>query len=651
MVNLADLNSGQHEAVSTLAGPLLVLAGAGTGKTRVITVRMAELIKHGVSADRILSVTFTNKAAREMQERMQSLLGRRLKEKPVISTFHSYCVGVLRQEIAALGYPSHFVIYDRGDQESAARRALRDVKVPETSLKPADLVNRVSRWKSSGVGPQEAREHVEDDRDFLAASAYRKYQTQLKAAGAVDFDDLLLLTAKLFAESPEVLKRQQERFDHVQIDEYQDTNELQFRLIHGLVMGHRNLCVVGDDDQSIYGWRGAEIKHILGFSRHFPEAKVVRLEENYRCTESILTLANQLVAHNRGRHKKKLVAHKSGMAVAFKEYADELTEAESVVREIRFLVTQKQVPPSDIAILFRTNEQPRLFESELLRQQVRYHLEGAQSFFDRREVKDMQAYCRAVLNPGDEISLLRIIHKPPRGIGVTSIAKVVDSAAKGGESFWQALPKLAASGGLPPKTSEAALRFRDQLVSLRKALFAGGMRLSDWMRKLIQEVNYEAEIDRENANPEQRELRLTILGEFISSVEQYEARSAKPTLAEFLTETALAPHDQFEREIDNSCVRMMTLHSAKGLEFPRVYLVGMEEGILPHKRSIDDESPTAIEEERRLCYVGITRARDCLTLTRALARTKRGKRIESKPSRFLKEMHVPLKPVDDVVVE
>ncbi|MGH7129849.1 MAG: ATP-dependent helicase, partial [Planctomycetaceae bacterium] len=362
-------------------------AGAGTGKTRVITCRMAELIRRGTPPARILSVTFTNKAAREMLERTAQLLGKRLRARPHVSTFHAFCARLLRQEVPRLGYPADFAIYDRGDQESTARTALRDIRLDDKTMRPADLLARISRWKMRGVPPKSAGEHVESDLDSLAAAAYRRYQTRLKACGAVDFDDLLLLTGQLFDEFPEVLARHQGRFDHVQIDEYQDTNAMQFALVESLVRTHKNLCVVGDDDQSIYGWRGAQVEHILSFQSHFPGAKVVRLEDNYRCTDKILSLANALVRHNRDRHPKTLVAHKTSAAdVVIREFPDELTEAESVVREINFLVRQKNVPPGDVAILFRTNEQPRLFEAELRRAKLRYVLVGSQSFFDRREV-------------------------------------------------------------------------------------------------------------------------------------------------------------------------------------------------------------------------------------------------------------------------
>ena len=472
--SLDELNASQREAVTTRSGPLLVLAGAGTGKTRVITFRMAELIRHGIDPDRILSVTFTNKAAREMQERMSGLLGRRLKTRPVISTFHSLCVRVLREEIEALGYPKQFTIYDRGDQESAARKALRDIRVGDATMKPGDLISRISRWKMEGILPDSATNFVDDDRDFLAATAYRRYQQSLRAAGAVDFDDLLLLTAQLFDEFPEVLQRCQEKFDHVQIDEYQDTNEMQFQIVAALVRPHRNLCVVGDDDQSIYGWRGAEVKHILGFQQQFPGARVVRLQDNYRCTTQIIQLANQLVHHNRGRHEKTLIAHKSGADVVLRSYSDEEVEAESVIREISYLVKELNVPPQDLAILFRTNEQPRLFELELRRVHIPYVLVGGQSFFDRREVRDLMAYLKILAFPSDEVSLLRIINVPTRGIGEASVEKLLNRAVKSGRRLFDVVAEATAEREITVKTAGNVEKFRLLLDDYRERFSAAG---------------------------------------------------------------------------------------------------------------------------------------------------------------------------------
>jgi len=651
---LRDLNPSQRDAVTTLSGPLLILAGAGTGKTRVITFRMAELIRHGADPDRILSVTFTNKAAREMQARMAVLLGQRLKRKPWISTFHALCVKILRDEITVLGYPPKFGIYDRGDQESAARKALREIRVTDAALRPGDLLMHISQWKMVGIEPDAAREFADDDRSFLAAAGYRRYQSQLRAAGAVDFDDLLLLTVKLFEEFPEVLERQQGRFDYVQIDEYQDTNDMQFRLIESLVRPHHNLCVVGDDDQSIYGWRGAEVRHILGFHEHFPGVKVVRLEDNYRCTRGIIALANKLVKKNLSRHDKTLVAHKSGENdVTIRDYADEQLEAEGVVREINYLIAQKGIAPKDLAILFRTNEQPRLFEAELRRLKVPYTLIGGQSFFDRKEVRDVLAYLRAMAFPSDEMSLLRIINVPARGIGETALDKLLTRAVKQGQSIWDAIPESVATKEITPKTAAAVEQFRNLVQDFRRRSDQPGVDLAGLLDEWLNVIDYDVEICRQYKEPAQQEARRAVLGECRQALREYQARTHRPSLAEFLNETALTGRDDTfgdDKEMESNTVCLMTLHSAKGLEFPRVYLVGWEEGIMPHQRSVDADTRQAIEEERRLAYVGITRARDFLTISRAQTRTKWGKRRESPPSRFLLELEEDELKVESSVV-
>lgn len=642
MVSLSGLNPSQREAVTTLRGPLLVLAGAGTGKTRVITFRMANLIANGIRPDRILSVTFTNKAAREMRERAVSLIGKHMKQRPVVSTFHAWCVRVLREDIDALGYPKKFVIYDRSDQESAARTALRDIRLGDGAMKPSDLINRISRWKMQGVQDSEASSHTESDFDFLAAMAYKKYQKQLRACGAVDFDDLLLLTVKLFQDHPMVLQKYQSRYDHVQIDEYQDTNGVQFRLIESLVLPHKNLCVVGDDDQSIYGWRGAEVEHIIHFGNYFPGTKIVRLENNYRCTNDILDCANRLVKHNRQRHDKTLIAHKKSLTgVRFQVFDDENAEAENVVQEIAYLVRELGVKPKQVAILFRTNEQPRLFEQEMRRQKVPYLLVGGQSFFDRREIRDLMAYLKAIDSPRDEVSLLRIINTPSRGIGDTTTEKVLQAAVKKGVSFWDMVPIAASEGIIPAKTLASMTTFRALLQRYATVMHENPRMLAPMSRQLLQEINYEGEIAKQYKEESQQELRRNILEEFINSIGQYVERNEDPSLSGFLETMALMDREEEsdrDEKQESDCVRLMTLHSAKGLEFPRVYLVGMEEGFLPHKRSIDEDTEKAIAEERRLAYVGVTRAMDHLTLTRAKSRMKWGKRRESIPSRFLFEM-------------
>ena len=656
MINLSGLNPPQREAASILSGPLLVLAGAGTGKTRVITYRMANLIAHGIRPDRILSVTFTNKAAKEMRERALKLIGKQFKLRPIVSTFHSFCVRVLREDIDSLGYPKKFAIYDRSDQESAARTALRDIRLGDGTMKPGDLINRISKWKMQGIQDHEASSHVEADFDFLAAMAYKRYQKQLRACGAVDFDDLLLLTVKLFEDFPDVLQRHQSKFDHVQVDEYQDTNGVQFQLIESLVKPHRNICVVGDDDQSIYGWRGAEVEHIINFAKYFPNTKTVRLENNYRCTDRILECANRLVKHNRLRHDKTLIPHKkSGSQIRLQAFEDETAEAEGVVQEIAYLISELGVKPKQVAILFRTNEQPRVFEQEMRRQKVPYMLVGGQSFFDRREIRDLLAYLKAIESSRDEVSLLRIINTPARGIGDTTTEKILQRAVKKGVSFWDFVPEASAEGLVPAKTLTSLVKFRELLQRYGQMMNSDPKNLAEHCRQLVSEIDYASEIAKQYKEETQQETRKTILEEFINSIGQYVERNEDPSLTGFLETTALMDRedeaDRNEKQ-EQDAVRLMTLHSAKGLEFPRVYLIGMEEGFLPHKRSIEADSEKDIAEERRLAYVGVTRAMDHLTLTRAKSRMKWGKRRETVPSRFLFEMQAePGEALPEVSIE
>jgi DNA helicase-2/ATP-dependent DNA helicase PcrA len=637
---LRGLNDRQREAVLTLSGPLLVLAGAGTGKTRVITHRMAELIQNGAPPERILSVTFTNKAAREMQQRTAALLGRRGPHKPLVSTFHSLCVRILRQDAAALGYPPNFTIYDRSDQESAARAALRDIRVTDKTLRPGDLVHRISRWKTEGVLPERARESVENDLDFLAAAAYRRYQQSLKSRGAVDFDDLLLLTHRLFRDFPQVLARHQSRFDHVQIDEYQDTNGIQFALVESLVRPHRSLCVVGDDDQSIYGWRGAEVRHILEFERIFPGAKVIRLENNYRSNPAILELANRLVAHNPGRHEKRLHACQPASGeVRFLSFEDEQTEAASIVQEIASNI-ENGIAPGDIAILFRTNEQPRLFEAELRRKRVRYVLIGGQSFYDRREIRDMLAYLKTLARPADEMSLLRIINTPPRGIGDATVDKLTTRAVRSRKSIWEVIPDAQASDEIPARALAGLEELRTLLARFSRNFADVSAPLPELYDSLLAAIDYKSEIERLHDEPEQQLARMGALEQLRDAIKNYADRAETPSLAGFLDDCALLGRDEEQDDEETAsanAVKLMTLHSAKGLEFPRVYLVGLEEGLLPHRRSLEDEDNT-IAEERRLAYVGVTRAMTDLTISWAASRMKWGKRRPSLVSRFVREM-------------
>jgi DNA helicase-2/ATP-dependent DNA helicase PcrA len=587
-------------------------------------------------------VTFTNKAAAEMQSRASGLLGKRPREKPEISTFHSLCVRILRRQITRLGYPAGFAIYDRGDQESLARQALREIRAPTAALRPGDLLFLIGRWKTHSIRPEQAAATASTDKEHFAALAYRRYQWALKTAGAVDFDDLLNLTEELFQRFAEVRRTEAGRFDHLLIDEYQDTNGSQYRIVKALAAGHRNLCVVGDDDQSIYGWRGAEVAHILRFKQDWPEAKVVRLEENYRSTHEILHIANTLIAFNRQRHGKVLrAARRGGEKPGIVQAQDENDEAVRVVADIRSRLQQPGAQPRDFAILFRTNEQPRPFEIELRKGRLPYVLIGGQSFYDRKEVRDITAYLKVLVTPNDEAALLRIINTPARGIGQSTVATLLSVAVQAGKPLWEVLGDAANCDGVSPAAANAIERFRQLLESYRARL--RDERPLAVVSELIQSIGYRDEIARLAKEPDEEQSRWQAVEEVINALSAYERKSERPELREFLDEITLSGRET-ERDKDSQLARnaiaLMTLHSAKGLEFPQVYLVGMEEGLLPHHRSIKDdiEGGSSIDEERRLCYVGITRAQDRLTMTLALSRMKWGKPRPSTPSRFLYEL-------------
>ncbi|MCC6123471.1 MAG: UvrD-helicase domain-containing protein [Pirellulales bacterium] len=640
------LNPAQRDAVTTLKGPLLVLAGAGTGKTRVVTFRIAELIRHRIKPERILAVTFTNKAAGEMRERAMALLGKKVKERPEISTFHSLCVKILRRHIRHLGYPSQFAIYDRGDQEGVARSVLREISGSEGILKPGDLLYFVSRWKNSCIRPDEAANLAETDKEHIASIAYRRYQNALKAAGAVDFDDLLLCTEELFAKFSKVRQAEADRFDHLLVDEYQDTNGSQYRIVKALAGGHRNLCVVGDDDQSIYGWRGAEVAHILQFKRDWPEAKVVRLETNYRSTHEILAWANRLIAFNKLRHGKVLQATKSGEPPRILQLEDEELEAKTVVGEIAGRIREKIRRAKDFAILCRTNEQPRAFEMELRRAKVPYVLIGGMSFYDRKEIRDILAYLKLLANPADEVSLLRIINTPARGIGQSTVKRLMEAAIARCKPLWEIFPGLEKEAWIPTPAVAAVAKFRDlieryrQLAGVAASSSVKQMTLVEMLKKLLADIDYKAEIVRMYPAVQDQESRAASLEELVNAMGTYCRRTAKPTLAGFLQDIALTGNEEDrdkESKLERDAVALMTLHAAKGLEFPEVYMVGMEEGQLPHHRSVAADG-ASIDEERRLCYVGVTRAQERLTLSLALNRNKWGKARPTMPSRFLYEI-------------
>lgn len=655
---MANLNPPQAEAVNTLSGPLLVLAGAGTGKTRVVTYRVANLIKHGIRPDRILAVTFTNKASQEMQERIGHQLkipkrpkrGQPASPKPQIGTFHSTCVQILKRHARVLGYPEKFAIYDRSDQESVARGVLRELKIHDTVLKPGDFLSIVGRWKNAGVTPSMALGEAKTDKEHLATSGYLRYQKALKLSGAFDFDDLLLCTEQLLTENQEVRIAESKRFDHVLVDEYQDTNGSQYRIIRAIAQDHRNLCVVGDDDQSIYGWRGAEVKHILNFKHDWPDATVVRLEDNYRSTAAILATANNLIVFNKHRHGKVLrAARPNGTPPRVLQFPGENEEAQEVVQEIARKIgsrsgsEQGDAPKAqfgDFAILFRTNEQPRVFETELRRAKLPYTLTGAQSFFDRKEVRDLLAYLKWIDTPQDEVSLLRIINTPARGLGAKSVEALISTAVEAGKTVWDVQKDGVDLSQLPP----AAVKGLESLRAIHttyQSLYANGCDLYQTTQQLIRHLRYEEEVSRYYPDPDEQSMRLATIQELLNAIAAYaQEHEEEATLSGFLSEVTLGGREfgsPKEKEMQRNAIALMTLHSAKGLEFPYVYMVGMEEGLLPHRRSVADAGD-AIDEERRLCYVGVTRAQEELTLTMAQARFKWGKERPTFPSRFLYEL-------------
>jgi len=632
------LNPAQHEAVQTLRGPLLVLAGAGTGKTRVVTMRIAKLIQSGIAAERILAVTFTNKAANEMRERVVAQIGKR-KAKPLVSTFHSLCVRILRRQITALGYPAKFAIYTRADQESIITSVMKEIRMRDASLKPADVLFKIGSWKSRSLTPDQAAQAAESDKEHLSASIYRRYQRELKNRGVVDFDDLLLLTEKLFREHPAILEREAAQFDHVLIDEYQDTNQSQYRIAQSLVAKHRNLCVVGDDDQSIYAWRGAEVEHILRFHQDWPDAKVVRLELNYRSTGPIIEWSNRLIDFNVVRHGKVLqAARPTGPVPEIHQYKSDTDEAKEVVFHISQRLQVPGMEPNHIAVLFRTNEQPRVFEQEFRKRGIPYVLIGTQSFFDRREVKDLLSYLQVLVTPSDEVSLLRIINSPKRGIGPTVVEKLRDTAIRSGSETWEIIDNPNMRPPLNPAQTTAVNQFRELVRGLQETATQSPVR--ELLEQVVTRVGFRSYLESLYTEPDELETRWNNVSGVINAAAEFDRDNAgQGTLVDFLSELTVGDRDaqnDKEKQLQRRGVILMTLHSAKGLEFHEVYMVGMEEGILPHKRSLETEE--AIAEERRLCYVGMTRAQLRLTLSLPLGRKKWGKDVPTVPSRFLYEM-------------
>jgi DNA helicase-2/ATP-dependent DNA helicase PcrA len=628
---LEQLNPEQRLAAETTEGPLLILAGAGTGKTRAITYRMANLISKGISAEHILAVTFTNKAAEEMQTRVSSLLLRAgiPPERPWLSTFHSLCARLLRREAAAAGLPYNFAIFDDDDQLAAVKLTMSRLNIGDETLTPRNVLSAISHAKNHGKSAGQIRAEAFSPDGRKTADIFEAYEKLLAQSNALDFDDLLLRSAKLLRESSAVRDRWQQRFKYIHVDEYQDTNRVQYDLLRLLTSDKQNICVVGDEDQSIYRWRGADVSILLSFSRDFPAARVVRLERNYRSTQNILDAAGAVVKNNPDRLGKTLKAElPGGKNLRYFEARDAQAEAEFVAGELQKILDDDS--GQTCAVEYRTNFQSRAFEEVFRRRGLRYKLVGGFSFYNRAEVKDALAYVRLAMHPEDDISLLRVLNVPPRGIGKTTLDSLRESARANGNTLWATI-ELFLAGGAAGRATSPVRAFYELILRLQQAL--KDREPADFLRYVLDETGYMGML-RDRNTPEDV-ARMENLEELTRAVA--ESMDAGESFTDFLDAAALVSDaDSFE---DKPGVTLITLHSTKGLEFDHVFLTGMEEGICPHGRSINEEK--GIEEERRLVYVGMTRARKTLSLTRAVYRRIFGNEQQlraSQPSRFLSEI-------------
>ena len=631
------LNEPQREAVYHTDGPLLILAGAGSGKTRVLTHRIAYLIgERDVNPWNILAITFTNKAAEEMRQRVDNLVGFGA-ESVWVSTFHSACVRILRRFIDRLGYENHFTIYDTDDQKTLIKEVCRKVDVDTKVFKERSLLSAISSAKNEMILPDEFELNAGGDfAKMKIAKVYREYETQMRANNALDFDDLLVKTVQLLQTQPDVLESYQERFRYIMVDEYQDTNTVQFQLVSLLAGKYKNLCVVGDDDQSIYKFRGANIRNILDFEHEFPDAKVIKLEQNYRSTGNILNAANSVIANNRGRKEKSLwTENGEGELIRLRQFDTAFDEADFIGEDIKNAVRQGG-SYNDSAVLYRTNAQSRLLEEKFIAMNIPYKIVGGVNFYARREIKDLLAYLKTIDNGRDDVAVRRIINVPKRGIGLTTINRIQESATERGIGFYEALlaPELIAGVG----RSATKLDSFAALIEYFKTL-AEEMNITDILQEVIEKTGYIESL--ENEDKEEAKTRKENIDELISKAATYEEscqdKDEKATLSGFLEEVALVA-DIDSLDEDQEYVVLMTLHSAKGLEFPRVYLAGMEDGLFPGYMSINAGDREELEEERRLCYVGITRAEQELTLTSARRRMVHGETQYNPMSRFVKEI-------------
>jgi len=638
--DLYSLNPQQRQAVETIRGPVLILAGAGTGKTRVITFRIAHMIERGIAPGNILAVTFTNKAAREMKERVAQLVPR-LKKKdgkkpdgPTISTFHSLCARILREHIEVLGYKRNFVIYDESEQVGAVKKILSNISAKGESTDPKAILSLISRFKNGG---SQAAAFGEPSVRAMAEHVLKRYESALHACNAIDFDDLLLLALKLFTDHPNVLTACREKFRYVMVDEYQDTNAAQFKLVQLLCEQHRNLCVVGDDDQSIYGWRGAEISNLLDLEKHFGEVKVIKLEQNYRSTNVILNAANAVIKNNARRRGKNLWSDKGqGEKIVLEEFETDEEEARTVVEEIEAGRLMRRIPWGQQAILFRTNLQARPLEMALRQAKVRYHLIGGQSYFDRREVRDFLAYLKMFINPHDDTSLLRIANVPARGLSDVTMERLLAASHERHCSVYTAMRHTDVQEGFQARTQQSIREFLEFIDRVHGQLAAEqSFQLQMWADKFLDEINYFAELRRSDKNAETAENRVRIVKELMADLDASPELPPAERLQSFLEEVTLDNDREEEKETQNDAVTLITMHSCKGLEYPHVFVVGLEDGLLPHSRS---KVEGTLDEERRLFYVAITRAMKTLRLSYCLGRKKYGQVLPCHPSPFLKEL-------------
>jgi superfamily I DNA/RNA helicase len=647
MANLSSLNPQQRLAAETINGPVLILAGAGTGKTRVITYRISHLISKGIAPENILAVTFTNKAAREMQERVNKLLPN-LKSKtqnseppkrPAICTFHSLCARILRSHIERLGYKGNFVIYDESEQLAAVKKILSGISAKSDKADPFAILALLSKFKNSG---EASAVFADPSVRALAEHIRTRYESALRACNAVDFDDLILLTLRLFNEFPDVLETCRAKYRYVMADEYQDTNATQFQLIHALTLKHRNLCVVGDDDQSIYGWRGAEITNLLDLEKHFPEVKIVKLEQNYRSTNTILTAANALIKNNMRRRAKQLWSQKGqGQKILLRACANEDMEATETVGQIEFARMAHHISWKENAILFRTNIQSRPIETALRKAGVRYHLIGGQSFFDRREIRDFIAYLKTFINPHDDINLLRIANTPARGLSDVTMERLLAASQERHCSVLAAMKNPLVQATFLKRTQGCIATFLEFIERTRATLANEMVKhepnvLQLWADKFLDESGYLHELRRQEKDAEAGDARVRNLRELTATLDGSNAvgKVLFERLEEFLENITL-DSDREDEEEKGDVVTLITMHSCKGLEFPRVFIIGLEDGLLPHTRSTVEGT---LDEERRLFYVAVTRAMLTLTISHCASRKKYGQLLPCHPSRFLKEL-------------